>query len=289
MAISPTPQTFTSGAPTPLPSPNTAAAQDRESRVDAVVYGNYKLMFRDQDWVIDPEGHIRPLIKPCSKTMGVNSNDPRNGGSFVANQRQHEANGYTFIEHDVLPGGRDYVVPYKTKKGRLTHRCVFEVPVLRGDGKTKFLIDRSAWDAFVRMLRAKGVIKPPQPSTIAGMITQKRSEMNHLVQPTGGDERMQRRYRDAAARLQRQLDSLESEMETSVKAFGELVAPAMADGLMAEMQAEIDAAEAGWATAEKEIAPAVAEVAAALDDSKGRDADESDDDIADEDALSGLI
>lgn len=220
----------------PLPSPNVEREDAAVGVVDKVPHPNYQLAYNPADWQITSAGRLQPVFVQIPRKSGVNGYRGHDKASidrrrWAKAQAQAEAQGLVFIEHDVLSefDTPDYVTPYLTTDGRVTHRSIFAEPVDMGPQQaTKWEHDAEGWSSFIDVLRAKGIIEPPSPGVVRNLLTLSDIEGSLLAkqrpEPSAPhynlwDRRMRAKEAERAM--------LERELAISVAHYDEKQAPTM--------------------------------------------------------------
>jgi hypothetical protein len=223
------PQAFTAGA-----DPNLAPIEDAKNRVNDMPRGNFQFAYHPDDWQLNQDAELVPVISHMPKTPGCNGVDKN--GDFTPARIRYENLGYRLINHDVLPGG--YVAVYRNKKGSKVHRTVFQ----RGhdfQGVTHWLHDGKAWSGFIKLLRQRGIIQQPKPEVVLAMLKIKRQVYEGMRQPRVDDAAGLTRYNEKVERMQREIATLEREMKASEELYGEATSP-VRDTVLAELAALAD-------------------------------------------------
>lgn len=202
---------------TPEASPNLAAEDDAQNRVNCGPSDNFAMAYHPDEWAMDVRGRLRPTIVQLSKAPGVGPVGAR--GDFRAAKAWYESQGYVVLPHNLL-GATDYVAPYRNKKGALVHRTIFQVGYNDATGTTKWSFDQEAYDAFIELLRKRGIVQQPKPQIIVGLIEQTKSILENKRQPRVDDAEKIERYNEQVAILRKQLTTLEAELVESYKVHG---------------------------------------------------------------------
>ena len=240
----PTPNEAAPKAPSRLPSPNLAAEEDRGGRVKDSPSGNYVLAHPKDEWQLNANGDLVPVLVQLSRTPGVQGVGTR--GEFGAAQAYYLERGFTLIPHDILP--TDYVALYLNRKGQRVHRSVFQSPI-DGPNGTIWTCDEESIAKFIKLLRIRGFIRPPRPHIVRGMLHTKQQEYDHLRPPSSDDASRRDVYDRRVVMLRKQIKSLEAELEAAVVTFGDDAAPVsntigdLLAGALAEAEAESAAVE----------------------------------------------
>jgi hypothetical protein len=193
--------------------------------VDAPLDFKFWLAHRPGDWIVDTEGRILPDLRRIADAPGVHSTGRH--GDFRATKARHEAGfGFKFIPHDVLGPGTSYLRVFINKKGKPVHRTIFDRPIARQSGRTKFRCDREAWRDFLFFLQTDphlpGHIDPPRPEIVEGLLVQTRRHRRALRAPSTDDPAKRAEYADLCKTVESQIGSLERAMAAAVEHYGAL-------------------------------------------------------------------
>lgn len=216
---------------TPLRSPNVARQESSEDVRRRATMPNFQFAYHPGDWQITAHGTYRPVIKHIGKVSGVNGynghkNPAVDAQRWARARSEAEANGFVFIDHDVLRGAgvEDYVTPYRTDRGKTTYRTVFETPVSMGAGEaTDWEHDHEAFDEFIAFLRREGVIQPPKPGVIRSSLKQIEYKLNALSQQRPNDGARLTTWTRTYNGLEAARNLLLREMAASREHYGEAV------------------------------------------------------------------
>ena len=206
---------------TPLESPNLKQKKEAESRVKDQARANFQMWYHPDDWSMSASGEFRPTFAHISKDPGVGAVDA--AGGFDAEHLRLKRAGWVEIPHDVLAGG-DYVTPYKNRAGKLTHRSVFQTPYSTPQGETLWAHDEESWSKFVRLLRKRGIIKPPSVAVVAGMLASKQQELDFALRrrpAEGAPPERHEAWERKCGLLRESVRVLERERAAAVKVYGE--------------------------------------------------------------------
>lgn len=206
----------------PLPSANLQAAADAAGRVSDRPRGNFVFGYHPEEWQMDVAGRLVPVIVHLSRDPGINGVGP--DGSFRSAKVQYEERGYVLIPHDVL-GDTDYVAPYLNKKGAKVHRTLFQTGYNDATGNTQWAFDQEAWDAFIDLLRERGVIAQPRPEVLHGLLEQVRQTLANKRIPRSDDQSKVDSYNMQCDLLKAQIATLEREHVKSVQVHGQGSSP----------------------------------------------------------------
>jgi len=177
-----------------------------------------------------------PVIVPLSKSPGAQGVGRR--GEFTPARVWYEDQGMVLIPHDVM-GDLDYVAPYLTTRGKMTHRSIFQRPV-NGANKTDWVMDGKAYKKFIKLCREKGIIPPPQPQTIKSLLNMTRSQYENLQVPTTEDRSRRDRYEATASRLKKQISVLEAELHLSEEHYGKPTEAVLGSDVHSVLDAALD-------------------------------------------------
>jgi hypothetical protein len=256
MAVTPiSSQARASSSPVRLESPNVAKAAAVESRVSDGPRGNFMLAHPQDEWMLTEGGELVPVIVPLSKSPGVQGVDRH--GNFSSAMAYYLDRGFTLIPHDIIPG--DYVSLYANRRGQKVHRSVFQLP-LDGPNGTVWTFDGEAWAKFLRLLRAKGIVKAPRPHIVRGLLAAKIKEYEHLRPPSIDDASRRDAYERRVTMFQRQIEALKAELAGAIEAHGDSGGPVrnviggVLDAVLAE--AEGSPSPAPVATRKGKVKPA---------------------------------
>lgn len=204
------------------PDPYQAKAKDTRGRVDAPLDFKFWLAHRPGDWIVDAEGRMLPDLRRIAHAPGVHSTSRHD--NFAATKARHEGPGFgfKFIPHDVLGPGTSYLKVFINKKGKPVHRTIFERPIARQSGRTKFRCDRVAWRDFLFFLQAEGHVDSPRPEIVEGLLTQARKDRRALRAPSTDDPAKRAEYADRCQIVESQIVSLERTMAAAVEHYGAL-------------------------------------------------------------------
>ena|GEM_PF-5078433 len=199
-------------------SGNLAPDAQEGGRVKEFPFGNFMLAHHPLDWQLNAAGKLVPVIVQIGKSVGNGAVSSK--GNFNAYRLEHEQRGYVFIPHDLL--GRDYIDVYRNEHGKKVHVTVFQVPVPGLDGTTwEFRAD--AYEKFLRLLKARGIVKTPQPSVIRGMLAQRCYSQTEQTKrgPRAQTPEMVDRYESEMRHLRETIAYLEGELAASIEIYGD--------------------------------------------------------------------
>ena len=218
-----------------LPSPNLAQEQEREGRVQDSPSGNYMLGHGKDEWLVDSEGRMVPVLVQLSRSPGVQGVGRK--GEWGAAQAYYLERGFSLIPHDVIPG--DYVSLYLNKRGQRVHKSVFQSPV-DGPNGTLWAVDDESVRKFVQLLRVKGIIKAPRPHVIRALLHQKQGAYSTLRPPSVDDASRRDAYDRMVTMLQKQIEGLQAELAAALVEYGDesRVIRSSVGGLLDEALAE---------------------------------------------------
>ena len=219
---------------TPGQDPNLAQKEDHTALVSDIPRGNFQFAYHPDDWQLDAESTLIPVVVHVSKTPGCNGVDEY--GNFDQARLNYERNGYKLISHDILPSG--YVAPYRNKKRQMVHRTVFQRPT-NIHGATHWTHDAQAWRGFIKLLRKKGAVEQPRPAVLQSMIAIRENMLRAMVQPRVDDSRAIDAYNARVDKIKRDLATLTTELESAITTYGAPEAPArsVVDDVLAELAA----------------------------------------------------
>lgn len=208
-------------------SPNAQRQADLGGRVRDVPRPNFILYYHPAEWQLTENGELTPSISHFSLAPGAGADEH---GNFTARAAELQARGYVQIPHDVLGESMpDYVASYTNHRGRKVNRTVFQEPYNDGTGNTKWLADTEAIRAFVAYLRRRGIVKPPRPEVIAGILTQQERVLDRLASIVPRDnDRAHRRLEQKMQAVERSITNLRAELDAANDAYGRRTAPANA-------------------------------------------------------------
>lgn len=204
-------------------SPNVRAKKEAANRVNDLPRPNFIFFYCPDDWHVDFRGKLMPTVVHISKEPGSGAVSP--DGDFAPQELALKKRGFLPIDHEVIAADTDYVAPYRNRKGRVVHRTVFQRPYATVEGVTNWAFDQDAWDDFIALLRAKGVIRRPRPEILSGMLEQQRELLRNKRSPRTDDGEAIERYNEKIKRIHAAIDVLTAEVAASEKEYGKSAAP----------------------------------------------------------------
>jgi len=206
------------------PNPFQKKERDVRGRVDAATDFKFHLAHRVGDWIVDVEGNLIPDLRRIAHAPGVNATNRQD--NFLGTAVQHQNAGFVFVPRDALGPGSDYMRVFVNKKGKPVHRTVFEKPIRRQSGRTKFRTDRESWRDFCFLLRdgthSGFKLEAPRPEHIEGLLVAARKKRAALRAPSTEDPAKRAEYALRCEIVEKQLATLERESSIAIDIYGEM-------------------------------------------------------------------
>lgn len=222
-------------------SPNLRQKREVANRVKDLPRGNFMFFYHPDEWAMDHRGRLMPTVIHCSKDPG--SGAVAANGDFTPAELEYRKRGWLPIPHETL-GEVDYVAPYRNTKGKMVHRTIFQRGYNTAEGTTRWAFDQEAWDAFIALLRKRGLIKQPRPEVVSGLLEAAQEALRNIRAPRSDDGEKMERYLERVEVLKRQIAVLCDELGASYEAHGRPSSPgrskvlALLEGLDDEMESD---------------------------------------------------
>lgn len=230
--------------------------EENEQRVRDVPRPNFELFYDPTDWQLTADGDLIPSISHVSMAPGAGA-DPN--GDFTNVRVMRERRGEIRIPSNVLGKGTRLVNRYTNRHGKSVHRPVFLEPYAAA-GATKWRPNMALIAKFVKKLRSMGVIKPPTPQVVRGLLAHAERKRNRLVgsRPPSSSTAALDAWEAKLRMFEGHIEKLKFELEQSIHEYGDHSVE-----WLDNMGGVLDALEEDGATA---LRAAQASVAAALDE-----------------------